>query len=117
MAVPGSRASRVASEPTKCVSPANASVTARPLGARGPPAAAPPDRAAAVVAVVVAAGTVVAVAGGSGAAPPAAGRAAAQPTSTIASTSTGTPRGSAATPTAARAWRPASPNTSPNSSL
>src|SRR5919106_508868 len=35
----------------------------------------------------------------------------------MASTSTGTPRGRAATPTAARAWRPASPKTSPNSSL
>mgnify|MGYP006175811501 CR=1 FL=1 len=39
-----------------------------------------------------------------------------QRTSTTASTSTGTPAGRLATPTAARAWRPASPNASANSS-
>src|SRR5579863_5957058 len=36
--------------------------------------------------------------------------------STTASTSTATPSGSEGTPTAARAWRPASPNTSTNRS-
>ena len=38
-------------------------------------------------------------------------------TSTIASTSTAAPSGSAATPTAERAWRPASPNSFTISSL
>src|SRR5574340_438055 len=39
-----------------------------------------------------------------------------QRTSAISSTSTGAPRGSSATPTADRAWTPASPNTSPRNS-
>ena len=39
-----------------------------------------------------------------------------QRTSTISSTSTGEPRGSSATPTAERAWIPASPSTSPRNS-